>query len=60
MAFPEAKLHQGHSGASAAIVMREMEAIAKLGWDQWVSLIRLELSEAIVKLKAEQEQQPHL
>lgn len=36
------KLYAGHSGASAAMVMREMEAIAKLGWKQWVSLVKLE------------------
>lgn len=43
----KSKLREGHSGASAAMMMREMEAIAKLGWEQWVSLMRLEYSRSL-------------
>lgn len=32
--------YDGHSGASYAWVLRQMESIAKGGWDAWVNRIR--------------------
>lgn len=52
--------YQGHSGASYAWTMRQMEAIAKGGWSAWANRIRLVKSthqlrheEEVAKIRAE-------
>lgn len=60
LAAINAEMKHGHSGASYAWTMRQMEAIAKGGWDAYANRIRttkattqLRHEEAMAKLRAE-------
>lgn len=45
--------YEGHSGASYAWTMRQMEGIAKAGWDTWAN--RLRATKAMEQLRHEEE-----
>lgn len=54
----KAMKYQGHSGASYGWTMRQMESIAKIGWDEHRNIVRRKRAEEQAKKWAETQRPP--